>query len=133
MQELLAAYQSTIYALGALSVLMLIQLLVADFAGIKAGHTPGVPITGGHDNFLFRAARTVANINESISIFVLAVLFCLLQGASPEATAGFCWLYIGARMVYSLCYYFNIKLFRSIAFVVSLIGVVGLLFIGFTS
>jgi len=133
MPELLADYQSTIYALGALSSLMLVQLLVADVAGLKAGHTPGAPITGGHENFLFRAARTVANINESIAIFLLAVLFCLLMGASPEATSGFCWLYIGARVAYLFCYYFNLKLFRSISFVVSLIGIVGLLYIGFTS
>lgn len=133
MPELLADYQSTIYALGALSTLMLVQLLVADVAGLKAGHIPGAAITGGHERFLFRAARTVANINESIAIFLLAVLFCLFMGASPEATSGFCWLYLGARVAYVFCYYFNIKILRSISFIVSLIGIAGLLFIGFTS
>lgn len=133
MHELLADYQSTIYALGALSSLMFVQLLVADFAGLKAGHTPGSSVTADHDNFLFRAARTVANINESIAIFLLAVLFCLLIGASPEATSGFCWLYVGARAAYLCCYYLDIKLFRSISFAVSLLGIAGLLFVGFTS
>lgn len=112
---------------------MLVQLLVADVAGIKAGHTPGSSIPSDHDSFLFRSARTVANINESIAIFLLAVLFCLFVGASPANTGTFCWVYLGARLAYLICYYLNIKLLRSISFIVSLIGIAGLIFVGFTS
>ena len=133
MHELLADYHSTFYALGTLSGLMLVQLLVADVAGIKAGHTPGDSIPTNHDSFLFRAARTVANINESLAIFLLAVLFCLFMGANPDTTATFAWVYLGARIAYVVCYYLNIKLVRSICFVVSLIGIAGLLYTGFTS
>ena len=34
--------------------LVLVQAVVADVAGIRSKHTPGMPVTTGHDDFLFR-------------------------------------------------------------------------------
>ena len=64
--DILQTYQYTIYAMGAMSLLLLLQLLVADVVGIRSKHTPGAAVAADHDDLLFRASRTVANTNESI-------------------------------------------------------------------
>lgn len=127
----LATYQTTIYAVGALGVGYLIQLIIVDVVGILRGHVPGKPVDAGHSDMLFRVTRTVANTNESAAIFLLAILFCLLSGASPIYTAIGAWGYFGARTVYALCYYSNLKILRSICFGVSLVFLATLLAVGF--
>ena len=128
--EIAQTYASTVAALGTLSFLMLCQVLVVDVLGIRAGHQPGAQVPVDHDNLLFRASRTVANSNESIAVFILAALFCLLSGASPETTAYATWAYVAARLAFACCYYLNLKLFRSIMFGLSLLSVAALLVIG---
>ncbi|MFT4520317.1 MAG: hypothetical protein ACI9JM_002719 [Halioglobus sp.] len=85
--EIAQMYQSTILALGAMALLMLVQLLFADLVGIKSKHIPGGLVPADHESLLFRSPRTVANTNESVIIFVLAVLFCVLSSASPSLTS----------------------------------------------
>ena len=129
--EVAQVYANTILALGAMALLMFVQVLVVDVVGIRAKHTPGSTIDADHGNFLFRASRTVANTNESIAIFVLAVLFCVFAGASPANTAYAAWVYVGARAAYAAFYYSNLQTFRSIAFGVSLVSLASLLATGF--
>lgn len=131
MSELLSTYQLTSYSWGALTLLMIIQILIADLIGIKSRHTPGSPVEANHDNLLFRATRTVANTNESIAVYVLAVLFCLFQGADPGYTAVLSWTYVAGRAVYAVCYYFNQQTMRSISFGFSLLVLIALLVNGF--
>ena len=64
--ELFEPYNITVLVSGLTGLMMLIQILVADVAAIKAQHIPGYPVKPGHDSFLFRAARAHANTNESI-------------------------------------------------------------------
>lgn len=128
---MLQSYEMTIYALGALALLLFLQLLVADVVGIRSKHTPGTAIGGGHDDLLFRVSRTVANSNESIAIFILATLFCILSGASPAYTAYGAWGFVLARALYALCYYSNIQLLRSVVFGISILCLAGLLAVGF--
>lgn len=77
-------YDPTVVAMAFMGFLLLLQLIVADLAGIKAGHKPGYPIPADSRIFLFRAARAHANTNESISIFVLFAIVGMLLDASPD-------------------------------------------------
>ena len=131
--DLAQTYSITITALGALAVLMFCQLLIADVIGLRAKHIPGSQVPADHKNLLFRASRTVANTNEGIAIFLLAVIFCMLSGASASATAYAAWVFVGGRFFYALCYYFNLQLLRSTVFGISLVALAALLIIGFTA
>ncbi|MFN3237592.1 MAG: MAPEG family protein [Pseudomonadales bacterium] len=128
--ELLVAYENTVAALGAAALLMLVQLLIADVLGIKAGHTPGGAISADHDNPLFRAARVVANTNESVAIFILGVAFAVLNGGSPQYLSYAAWGYVVARAAYAACYYLDLRPLRSVVFGVSLLALVAVLAIG---
>jgi uncharacterized MAPEG superfamily protein len=111
---------------------MFFQLLVADLIGLRTKHVPGSQVPSDHSNPLFRASRTVANTNESIAIFILAVLFCMLSGASASATGYSAWAFVIARLLYAACYYLNWQLPRSAMFGVSLVALVALLITGFS-
>ena len=124
--EIIDAYKLTVAAIGGMTLLMFVQLLVADFVGIKQKHVPGSAITADHNNLLFRASRTVANTNESVSIFILALAFSVLSSASPETTAYAAWAYVLTRALYALCYYSNLQILRSTCFGLSLIAIVTL-------
>ena len=116
MDGLLASHAALFQAFGAAGVLLLLQLLVADVAGIRAGHVPGAPVDADHGRFLFRAVRAHANTNESLAAFALIGLFGVAAGASPAWLGGAAWVYVGARLGHMLCYYVNWRLARSIAF-----------------
>jgi uncharacterized membrane protein YecN with MAPEG domain len=77
MQELLMPYHSLLAACTALVGLVLVQVLVADFAGIRAKHVPGMPIADGHKSFLFRATRAHGNTVENLALFVMTVLLAV--------------------------------------------------------
>lgn len=131
--EIINGYTIAILGLGFCSVLAFCQLLVADFAGIAAKHTPGSPVAGGHESFHFRACRAHANLNESISIFILLSLFAILSGGDVEQTGYAVWSYLGFRLLHALFYYFNVQLMRSVAFGLSLIPLAWLFVIGLRS
>jgi uncharacterized MAPEG superfamily protein len=129
--EILQTYQYTIYAMGAMSLLLLLQLLFADVVGIRSKHIPGAAVAADHDDLLFRASRTVANTNESIAVFILATVFCIFTNASPQYTAYAAWGFVVARSIYALFYYFNLKLLRSTIFGVSVLCLASLIAVGF--
>ena len=130
MESLLPTYASSIYATGSLAGLMLIQVLIADVVAIRSRHVPGTSIPNTHDSVLFRVSRTVANINESVAIYVCALLFCCLTAASPDYTAYCAWTYVAARTVYALFYYLNLPTLRSISFAVSMLSLLAMVFVG---
>ncbi len=125
----LTPYELTLAAVAAMACLMLVQLLVADVVGISRKHEPGTPVGGSHDDLLFRTARTVANTNESIAVFVLLVLLAVLSGASPSLTAIATWTYVASRLAYTLCYYADIRTMRSVFFGVAFLALIALLII----
>lgn len=127
MPELAATYSCALSALLLFAVLMVIQFAVADVAGIRAKHVPGMPVAGGHDSFLFRATRAHANSNEQLPLLVLMVLLCLGLGASPEWTGRLLWAFVAARVGHMLFYYADQRLARSGAFVIGSIAQLGLL------
>lgn len=124
--EHIAAYHLTGVAMAAAGALILLQLLVADMAAIKAKHIPGTPVEPNHENFLFRASRSFANMNESVAIFIIFALVGILSGADAKWLSWVAWIYIAARTAYMLCYWFNIKFMRSAFFGISLLALLGL-------
>jgi len=119
-------YNPTIVAMLAMGFLLLLQLLVADIAAIKAGHKPGHPIAPDGDTFIFRAARAHANTNESISVFMLFALAGMLAGSNPELLNPLSWAYVVCRVAHMVAYYAGLKLPRSIAFGISLVFLMGM-------
>lgn len=128
--DILVQFRQLALAMGGMALLMLIQILVVDVLGIRAKHVPGTPVDANHDSLLFRASRTVANTNESVAVFLLAVTFCVLAEASALYTVYAAWGFFVSRVLYALCYYSNFKLLRSVVFGVSLFFLFALLAIG---
>lgn len=130
---LLAPYQSGLLALLALAALMVVQFAVADLTGIRAKHEPGMPVGGGHDNFLFRATRTYANSNENLGLLLLLVVVCFFTGAPPQGVNAVLWVYVVARAAYTVCYYADWRLMRSTVFGIGALAQVGLLILALTA
>lgn len=124
--DVMPAYYPTLWAMGAAGALLLVQLLIADLAGIKARHKPGTPIPVDVSTFLFRAARAHANTNESISAFGLFAVTGILSGAAPFWLNGFAWGYVVCRIGHMGFYYANQSLLRSTVFGISLVALAGM-------
>lgn len=131
--EVFDPYGITILVAGLTGLLLLIQLFVADVAAIKSKHTPGYPIESDHESFLFRATRAHANTNESVAALILFVIFGIFSSASPLYLNIFSVVYLVGRIAHMCCYYANLKLLRSIAFGLGLIGLIGMFVVGLIS
>ncbi len=128
--EFLTPYKWSVLVIGLVGLMQVIQLIIADVVALKAKHTPGFPIEATHDSFVFRATRAFMNTNESVSIFILLLMFATLLGGAPSWVNGFSLLYFVARVGHMFFYYINFSLARSGAFGLSLIGLVGLFICG---
>jgi uncharacterized MAPEG superfamily protein len=120
MPELLLPYHSLLAASAVLAALVMVQVLVADVAGMRVKHVPGMPVAGGHGDFHFRATRAHANTNENLPVQVLLTLLAVLLAADPRWSAGAAWAFAAARAGHMAFYYFDLRLARSIAFGVGL-------------
>jgi uncharacterized MAPEG superfamily protein len=127
MNEFLQAYQTVVAAYAALGALVLVQVFVADAALMRAGHVPGTPVGGGHNDFLFRATRAHANTNENLALFLVASLAAILSAATPRWCGILAWGFVAARLVHMLAYYGDVRLLRSAAFSVGLLCTAGLI------
>ncbi len=130
MQDWLLPYATTVWCLGIMGAVLLVQLIVLDVAGIRAGHVPGAAVGGDHSVFLFRAARAHANTNESIAAFILLALFGVLHNAAPGALNVCAALYVAGRIAHMLCYWADLKLARSASFLVAFLALLGMLVVG---
>jgi uncharacterized MAPEG superfamily protein len=126
MPEFVVPYYPTVAACVVLGILVLVQIVVLDVAGIRAGHVPGMPVTGGHESFHFRATRAHANTNENLALLVLLVVAAVLIGAAPTWTNRLVGTFVASRAVHMLAYYGDVRLLRSAAFAVGLICLVAL-------
>jgi uncharacterized MAPEG superfamily protein len=126
MTEIVGPYSVTLAASVVLAFLVVVQLVVADVAGIRAGHVPGMPVASGHDSFHFRATRAHANTNENLPLFLLVTLAAILLRASPGWTNWLVAGFVAARAVHMAAYYADLRLLRSTAFTVGLVCIVGL-------
>lgn len=127
MLNYLTEYQTTLAALVAAGGLMLVQLLVADVAGILARHKPGTPIPADSARFHFRASRAHANTNESVAVFIVLVMAGIFAAANPYWLGLLAWSYVACRAGHMLAYYANYPLARSTVFGLSLVALLGLL------
>jgi uncharacterized MAPEG superfamily protein len=130
MQAWLLPYAPTVLAMGVNAALFLVQILVVDFAGIKARHVPGTPVPADHGSFLFRAVRAHANTNESLAGFVLLALFGMLSGAPALAFNLVAWTYVLGRAGHMACYYADLRTARSMFFGVGLAALLVMLALG---
>lgn len=127
MAEFLVPYGPALGAYVCVGALYIVQALVADVTAIRTRHTPGMPVTGGHDDFLFRSVRAQANTNENLPVFVILSTAAILLGASPWWTNRLAWGFAVARLAHMLAYYADLRLARSASFTASFACVVGLL------
>jgi uncharacterized MAPEG superfamily protein len=126
MQPFVVPYESTLAAYVALAGLYLAQAIVSDVVAIRVKHVPGMPITSGHDDILFRASRALANTNENMGVFLVLSLAAILLGANPWWTNGLAWTFVAARLAHMLAYYADLRLLRSTVFSVGIAAVLGL-------
>ncbi len=131
--DVFQTYQSSVGAIGALALLMFIQIVAADVVGIRNKHVPGSAIPSDHNNLLFRVSRTVANTNESVGVFILALSFAALSGAEASIVGYGAWGFVVSRILYAFFYYSNLQTLRSISFVFILLSVAVLLGAGASS
>lgn len=127
MIEIASAYGGVLTAWVVLAGLTLLQAIVEDFAGIRGKRTPGMPVTTGHDDFLFRAIRAHSNTLENLPVFILLSLAAMLLGASPRATTNLVWTFLAARVLHMVAYYTDLRTLRSAAFAIGFLAVIGLL------
>ena len=130
MTEALQPYSSSVVALGLLGLLYVAQLVIADVSGILRKHTPGAPVVGSHDDFLFRAVRAHANTTESIGAVILIAGFAVLRGGDPAWVNGAVWLVLFCRAAHTLSYYLDLRPIRSVAFAVGIVALVALFSVG---
>ncbi len=130
MTEALQPYSSSVLALGVLGLLYVAQLAIADISGILRKHTPGTPVAGNHDDFLFRAVRAHANTTESIGAVILIAGFAILRGGDPAWVNGAVWLVLACRAAHTLSYYLDLRPLRTVAFAVGIVALVALFALG---
>lgn len=78
---------------------------------------PENPMTG-------RSARAQANFAETFPIAIVALLSVVVAGRTSDMTALGGWIWLGARVVYLPLYLSGVKGIRTLAFAVSLVGLV---------
>jgi len=81
---------------------------------------PALPLVG-------RLERAQANFFETFPLLIAAVLIVSAAGLTSKTTALGAWLWLGARIVYLPLYAFGIPVVRSLAWGVSLVGLVMIL------
>jgi uncharacterized MAPEG superfamily protein len=126
MMDFVFPYLTTLASWVVLAILVLVQVLVADVAAMRTGHVPGIAVTGGHDDFLFRATRAHANTNESLALFLLLTVAAIFLRANAPLTNVFAAVFVASRAVHMLAYYADQRTLRSTAFVVALVCLIGL-------
>lgn len=129
METLATTYLCALAAAVTLAVLILIQFVVVDVVSIRSKQVPGMPVTGGHESFHFRAVRAHANTYENLGLFLLVFFSALLLGADPAWTAIAAWTFTAARAGHMFCYYADWRSARSVAFGLGLLAQIALLVI----
>jgi len=130
MPPMLEPYGATVVAYLVLGLFLLAQALVADAAAIRSGHVPGTPVGGGHDDFLFRAARAHANTNESLGAFLVLSLAAIFLGAGAWWTNVLASGFVASRAGHMLAYYLDLRAARSASFAAGFGCLIGLLVVG---
>ena len=70
-----------------------------------------------------RLARAQANFFETFPIFIAAVILAMSVGTDSQTALG-AWLWLGGRVAYLPLYALGVPVVRTLAWVVSLVGIV---------
>ena len=124
--EFVAPYQTTVLILGLTGCLLCLQFIILDIVAIKEKHIPGFAIKESHSSFLFRAYRAYANSTETVGVLLLFSVFAIFSQADPAWLNTSAIVYFAGRIAHMLFYYFDLKLLRSTAFVVGLLGMLSM-------
>lgn len=131
--DFIAPYASTVFAVGVLAAIQVLQQLVADLVAIRRKHEPGTALPGGHDDLLFRSGRAFANSVENTGVFLLTLAFAVLREADPSWVDRLVWAHVAGRAGHMVCYWLDARLARSLFFTIGLLAVIGLLVVGFAA
>jgi uncharacterized MAPEG superfamily protein len=109
-------------------VLTFVEMIVAVLAaqaqvgsGVLAGNRDGLaPLTG----FAGRAERAHWNMLESLPLFIALVLVAQIAGKANGTTLSGCELFFWGRFAHWLIYLVGIPWLRTLAWVVSVIGMI---------
>ena len=85
--------------------------------GARDEELPPISPLGG------RLARAQANFFETFPVFIAAVILAMTAGPNDTTALG-AWLWLGGRVAYLPLYAFGVPLVRSLAWIVSLVGIV---------
>lgn len=107
-------------------VLTFIQMLVAATAadrqlGLKAlaGNREGLPELAG---FAGRARRAHGNMIENVVLFAVLVLIAAVAGKANAMTALGAIIFFWARLAYAIIYWIGLPWVRTLAWLVSVVG-----------
>lgn len=75
-----------------------------------------------------RLQRAQANLFETLPLFAAAVLIAHVAGVQGALTLWGCWLYLAARIVYVPLYAAGIPMLRTLVWLVSMAGLVMILY-----
>lgn len=109
-------------------VLALVQILIAAHArtretGLAYNAGPRDAATVPVGRLAGRLKRAQSNLFETLPVFAAAVLIAHAAGREGSLSATGAWLYLIARVVYVPLYAAGIPYVRSLAWVVSMVGV----------
>jgi uncharacterized MAPEG superfamily protein len=117
---MLESYGWALTASGLLALLYLIQLVIGDLAIDAAQHTPGTPVPGSHDSWLFRATRAPANSLENMPPFWALVFVAIGVSASPVWTNALALGFLACRIVHMCAYYLDVRVVRGFSWLTGL-------------
>lgn len=112
--------------------LFFVMIVVQSLAGIK--HFGLVPLAGARDDlkapspFIERAKRANQNMIEAMVMFVPLVVIAIHTGQTAMPTAVGAALFFFGRLAYAPLYWFGVPWLRTVAWAVSLFGIILIFF-----
>lgn len=111
--------------------LYLVMVLAQSMAGILSKKATVADLVGARDDFPAegltpfhgRTKRAQANFNESMVMFVPLCLIAVYSNQTSDLTALGAALFFYGRLVFAPCYYFGVPWLRTLAWFVSIIGI----------
>lgn len=110
-------------------IIGLIHLVWATVAG-SGGHRDTAWLLGPRDDprpvtgQAARLSRAYANFLETFPLFAVALIAALLAGKQGSQTTFGAWLYLIARVAYTPLYALGLPIVRTIAWTLSMIGII---------
>ena len=76
-----------------------------------------------HAGIAARPDRALANLQESLVMFVPLVLICEFYGMTNATSALGAQLFVAARVTHAICYLVGIPVLKSLAYIAGLVGI----------